>query len=703
MPMPNFIAARLKDPAGFDRIVTKKNQGGDGVDFLIGFKGDSSEVTSIHFSAAKFTPTKARTWLKAHKFSPIEFSSAKKEGASVATEALTRELSFDQIRFLVEIALHKTYPVFDEYGQRSWGCRYFIQQIWMDKVLICASPTAYSKQTDDAKYALIYFSVEEDQKSIILDKTVPVQIVATPMEDGEEPVVLDESALADDDLIQEAGKRNSKSDAKKINAALRAMIDMMDESDVEEETIAVVGKWKKKIKTETEDVDDEMQEAKLTQAAVNDLPDSSFAYISPGGSKDDNGKTVPRSLRHLPYKSADGSIDKAHLRNALARLDQTDIPAAAKATARKKLIAAAKQAGIGDYDKESIDLDLSVITESGWDALEGETIGESFTFELQESSFDAKNLIIKNTTLLGPISLNKRRYSEDVQQDAVALFEGVKAYMNHPPIGSVEPRDLRDSIGTHHNVHVKEGKTYSDLHLLNNATVKDYILPILESKQTHIAGNSIVARVVLERAKDGFDDVTKIIKVRSVDMVTEPGTTTGLFESHTPAAMQEDTMDLKTLTVEQLRTERADLIEALLADHKHAEKLTGLETQVTALTQEAAEKDRKLAEYEVKETARARAQLISDLVATMKAPDAFKYDLHEGKKIIRGTLLRVLERCQTQADMETAVSEWEVICTEAQKKPPTPTTPLTHESVITTPTNTNTTSTRREQFVSIMH
>ena len=79
MPMLNFHSARLHNPSGYDRIITKKDQGGKGVDFLIGFKDDSSEVTSIHFSASAFTPAKAKAWLKTHKFSPIEFAAAKKE------------------------------------------------------------------------------------------------------------------------------------------------------------------------------------------------------------------------------------------------------------------------------------------------------------------------------------------------------------------------------------------------------------------------------------------------------------------------------------------------------------------------------------------------------------------------------------------------------------------------------------------------
>lgn len=59
---------------------------------------------------------------------------------------------------------------------------------------------------------------------------------------------------------------------------------------------------------------------------VNDLPDSAFLYIESGGDHDTDGKTTPRSLRHFPYKDASGAVDLPHLRNALARIPQSDLP-----------------------------------------------------------------------------------------------------------------------------------------------------------------------------------------------------------------------------------------------------------------------------------------------------------------------------------------------------------------------------------------
>ena len=92
-------------------------------------------------------------------------------------------------------------------------------------------------------------------------------------------------------------------------------------------------------KEDEKDVKEESKGAKLTTKQVNDLPDSDFAYIAPGGKVVD-GKTEPRSLRHLPIP------DAAHVRNALARLSKTHIPEAAKKSALRKIKSRAKKFGV---------------------------------------------------------------------------------------------------------------------------------------------------------------------------------------------------------------------------------------------------------------------------------------------------------------------------------------------------------------------
>jgi len=91
-----------------------------------------------------------------------------------------------------------------------------------------------------------------------------------------------------------------------------------------------------------------LESAVWTTKYKNDLPDSAFMYIEPGGKKDGEGKTTPRSLRHFPYKDMNGKVDVIHLRNAIARIPQAKIPTALKkqlqAKARRMLTKIRKSA-----------------------------------------------------------------------------------------------------------------------------------------------------------------------------------------------------------------------------------------------------------------------------------------------------------------------------------------------------------------------
>lgn len=74
------------------------------------------------------------------------------------------------------------------------------------------------------------------------------------------------------------------------------------------------------------------EKAELDTHTRGNLPDSAFAAVW----TDAQGN----KQRKLPYKHEDGSLDHAHWENALARINQTDMPSNVKAEAHKKLEAA---------------------------------------------------------------------------------------------------------------------------------------------------------------------------------------------------------------------------------------------------------------------------------------------------------------------------------------------------------------------------
>lgn len=85
-----------------------------------------------------------------------------------------------------------------------------------------------------------------------------------------------------------------------------------------------------------------LAKAQWSGAYVNDLPDSAFLYVEAGGKKDDQGKTVPRSLRHFPVRNHLGELDLPHLRNALARIPQSSAPGLT-AERRRELVERARR------------------------------------------------------------------------------------------------------------------------------------------------------------------------------------------------------------------------------------------------------------------------------------------------------------------------------------------------------------------------
>ena len=77
MPYPSEHAARIKDPNEFKRFRRENDKFGPGIDVIWGInQGKPVEIQAIRFSADKFTPSQAKSWLKAHDYSPIEFAPA---------------------------------------------------------------------------------------------------------------------------------------------------------------------------------------------------------------------------------------------------------------------------------------------------------------------------------------------------------------------------------------------------------------------------------------------------------------------------------------------------------------------------------------------------------------------------------------------------------------------------------------------------
>jgi len=151
-----------------------------------------------------------------------------------------------------------------------------------------------------------------------------------------------------------------------------------------------------------------VRKADMSTADVNDLPDSAFAHIEPGGSKDNAGKTTPRSNRHYPVH------DAAHARNALGRAaaamngDDADSKRIAGA-AMPKIRAAAKRLGV--EVSKAADTDPTETTETGGPVTKAQ---EAPAHAAQAASPSEENTMSTETTALAATTTATATVTEPV-------------------------------------------------------------------------------------------------------------------------------------------------------------------------------------------------------------------------------------------------------------------------------------------------
>jgi HK97 family phage prohead protease len=201
--------------------------------------------------------------------------------------------------------------------------------------------------------------------------------------------------------------------------------------------------------------------ATLSGAERDNLPDSDFAFIEPGGSKDSSGRTTPRKLRHYPIH------DEAHVRAALSRIGQGD---AFAEQARGKVMAKARSMGIehdGDGDGRSqaaSDVERRFI---GAHARSSWQIGE---YRLETRSSDDGPHIHGYAAVFNRQSKNLGGFRERVTPAAsrraqLEGFPGVLCRYNHNEnllLGTIQARTLvmqPDNVGVHYDVRPPQSRS----------------------------------------------------------------------------------------------------------------------------------------------------------------------------------------------------------------------------------------------------
>ncbi len=162
---------------------------------------------------------------------------------------------------------------------------------------------------------------------------------------------------------------------------------------------------------------------------------------------------------------------------------------------------------------------------------------------LSKDSVDRDAGVIRGVKVLGRISANGREYSDKAMDDAQRVYEGLTVKFDHNREG--KERKFVESFGNLQNLTKKPDGIYGDLHYKKSHPHAELVCESAErfSKDfglSHDAEGSMVKR-------GGKMIVESIVKARSVDIVNDPATNAGLFESIEEPSMTKISTTIKKL------------------------------------------------------------------------------------------------------------------------------------------------------------
>ena len=177
--------------------------------------------------------------------------------------------------------------------------------------------------------------------------------------------------------------------------------------------------------------------------------------------------------------------------------------------------------------------------------------------------------VIFGVKIIGCDSRNGRHYPNDTLRQAIPLYENSKVNLDHPDGDPRKSRSYHARFGMIRNVHLREGEgLYADFWFNPRHTIAEQLLWDAEHAPDNVGFSHNVEAVVQRQSTPAL--VEKIVAVRSVDLVADPATTQGLFES----------ASVETITLEQVER----LIEERLREFRREEKPRSREQVLTEPT-----------------------------------------------------------------------------------------------------------------------
>ena len=179
---------------------------------------------------------------------------------------------------------------------------------------------------------------------------------------------------------------------------------------------------------------------------------------------------------------------------------------------------------------------------------------------------DAEAGVIRGVKILGLESRNGRTYLPEALAEAAVLYEDAKVNVNHPKGNPAGPRNYQDRIGVIRKVAVRPAEgLFADFHFNPKHALAEQLAWDAEHAPQNVGfSHNVQARTA---RRGGQLVVEAITRVQSVDLVADPATTGGLFESK--------------LTVDDLKRDHPELVEAICREQ--AAELDELRTELERL------------------------------------------------------------------------------------------------------------------------
>lgn len=241
-------------------------------------------------------------------------------------------------------------------------------------------------------------------------------------------------------------------------------------------------------------LDNEDEKAVWTTAYINDLPDSAFLYVEPNAERKDQ--------RHFPYKDASGKIDLPHLRNAIARIPQSNAPGLSAAKKRQLQDKARSMLENATGKKASLDERISHVR-SAWHEMNRQPVDVVSNEWIKEIYDDF--IIIE-----GKEGLSKVPYTEKDGQ--ITFGEPIKVEIRYSEVKS-GIKFYKQKDGRHRWVgwvsnHFRDNDNPREI--LSGKAHKDFIENVEKSKKYpdlilwHVPGSKIGKADFFDFTDDGF-------------------------------------------------------------------------------------------------------------------------------------------------------------------------------------------------------